>query len=92
MKTQYVANDGKVFTSKEEAEEYEKQLQAKDSERAKMEEEINALNEKIEKITAERDKLMDQYIELSESYIEKYGGAKERKLMKDMQDFFSFLR
>lgn len=90
MRTQYIADDGKVFTSRESAEEYEKKIQANNSEQNKMKAELDSLEKKISKYEEEHEKLVDQYIELSESYIKKYGSERQRELLTKLQNTFSF--
>ena len=91
MKTQYVTNDGKIFVSKEAAEEYESRIKKADENKAKMKEEIKKLEDKIDKLESEKNACIDQYIELSTKYIETYGTEEQIEVLeklKIIKDYF----
>lgn len=103
MKTQYVAEDGKIFVSEQDARDYENKILKKDDEnKTKLLKKVEENNDKIDNLYSEIDKLEDKIVDLYkeidkiqkesfdlfEEYKDKYASPEMKKMMKRVDELF----
>ena len=91
MKTQFVADDGKVFTSREEALKYEAEKSDKDAGKKILMEKIEKIDQKIEALVEEVRKLDDEKDKLLDEFRDKYLSDKQKKVLNDLESFIDTL-
>ena len=91
MKTQFVADDGKVFTSREEALKYEANKKDVDAGKQALKEEIDKIDKKIEALVDEIHKLIDEKDKLLDEFRDKYLSEKQKKVLDELESFIDVL-
>lgn len=92
MKTQYVADDGKVFNTKEAAVAHEAATSKnKDEAKNTLLEKIRINNEKIDELHKKIKNICDESQALMNEYIEKYATEEQKGVFKDLNDLVDYL-
>ena len=91
MKTQFVADDGKIFTNREDALKYEANKKSDDAGKKQLMEKIEKIDQKIEALVKEVNKLDDEKNQLLDEYRDKYLNDRQKKLLNDLEGFVDML-
>ena len=92
MKTQFVADDGRVFSNKDEALKYEANKSSIDEGKKALMDEIEKIDQKIEALVAEVNKLDDTKNKLLDEYREKYLSENQKKLLDNLEKLADLFR
>ena len=93
MKTQFIAEDGKIFNSKEAALAHEAAIKNSDSYKTKEEllKKLKANDEKIKKLEKEIKEISNESVKLIDNWEENYATPEDKERMKKLDRFFNIM-